>query len=181
MDSFDASYRSIPSRLSMIVPDSLGEAELKYVCGRRNAGIHRGRATVSSGQGRINRQQAVDLILKWLSAKNEIFAPPFARSQIDQLITGKLRNGLTTSGSPIGWLRQDNAYYKYGTPQIGAVELFATSTNKAIIQVKVTENMALYKNGLVDQRETGIKTNKVRYYLELMGNTWKIADYEVLD
>ena len=106
MDSFDASYRSIPSRLSMIVPDSLGEAELKYVCGRRNAGIHRGRATVSSGQGRINRQQAVDLILKWLSAKNEIFAPPFARSQIDQLITGKLRNGLTTSGSPIGWLRQ---------------------------------------------------------------------------
>lgn len=182
VDTIDESYRSVPSRLSTVVPDSIGESELKYVCGRRsNAGIQRGKATVSSGQGRIDRQQAVDVILKWLNAKNEIFAPPFSRSLIDQLTTGKLRNDLTTSGSPTGWLRQNNAYYKYGTPQIGAVEMFATSANKVTIQVKVTEDRALYKNGLVDQSETGIKTNKVRYYLELTGNTWKIADYQVLD
>jgi len=180
--SFDESYRSVPSRLSTVVPDTVGETQLKYVCGlRSNAGTQGGKATISSGQGRINRQQAVDVILKWLTAKNEIFAPPFSRSRIDQLTTGKLRNDLTTSGSPTGWLRQNNAYYKYGTPQIGAVEMFATSANKVTIQVKVTEDRALYKNGLVDQSETGIKTNKVRYYLELTGNTWKIADYQVLD
>ena len=182
VNSSDESYRSVPSRLSRIVPDSVGESGLKYVCGlRSNKGIQGGKATISSGQGRINRQQAVDVILKWLNAKNEIFAPPFGRSRINETTTGKLRNELTTSGSPVDWLRQNSAYYKYGAPQVGEVEMFATSANKAIIQVKVTEDRALYKNGLVDQRETGIKTNKVRYYLELAGNTWKIADYQVLD
>lgn len=128
----------------------------------------------------LNRDQAVSLINQWLQAKSEIFVPPFSSSKIDSLTTGRLYSDLTGRNGPVSWLKNNNAYYKFGTRRIDSVNSFSASANSATIEVTVTESRTLYVNGSVDSNSSGTDTSDIRYSLERSNGVWKISDFQVM-
>ena len=119
--------------------------------------------------------KAADLITQWLNAKSRIFAPPFDRESLGDLTTGVL---YADSLKAINFLLENNAYYQYGVQKVESIERFAASGNKATIEVKVTEDTTLYKNGKII--ESSFNTKLVRYNLEYWDGIWKIANSQVM-
>jgi tetratricopeptide (TPR) repeat protein len=130
----------------------------------------------------ITQEQAVNLITEWLQAKQQIFAPPFARQPIIELTTGELYTDLDRSDGPIAWLKNNNAYYRFGVQKVEAVEQFVANGNKAAIEVRLTEDRTLYRKGQIDLRQTDFETKLIRYSLQQSADgKWKIADYKTSD
>jgi ARC6-like, IMS domain len=123
----------------------------------------------------ITLGQASDLISKWLDAKPRIFAAPFDRQLLARMTTGIL---YADTGKAIDYLTTSNSHYRYGVQKIESVERFAASGNKATIEVKITEDATLYRNGKVDS--STFNTKLVRYSLEYWDGIWKIADSQVM-
>jgi serine/threonine-protein kinase len=119
--------------------------------------------------------KAADLITQWLNSKSKIFASPFDRAMLGNLTTGVL---YADSLKAINFLQENNAYYQYGVQKIESIERFAASGNKATIEVKVTEDTTLYKNGKII--ESSFNTKLVRYNLEYWDGIWKIANSQVM-
>ncbi len=123
----------------------------------------------------ITLGQASDLIGRWLDAKQKIFAPPFDRQLLAKMTTGILYSD-TVKG--IESLTSTNSHYRYGVQKIESVERFAASGNKATIEVRVTEDATVYRNGKVDT--SSFNTKLVRYTLEYWDGIWKIADSQIM-
>ena len=126
----------------------------------------------------ITSQEAVALITKWLDAKERMFAPPYSRQLAAELTTGVLYADLIKHDGPIAWLQNNNAYYQYGVKKVESVERFAADGDRASLEVIVTEDRTLYKNGRIAPQQSKFSTDKVRYTLQLVNGTWKIADYQ---
>jgi len=120
--------------------------------------------------------KAADLITQWLNSKSKIFAPPFDRAMLGDLTTGVL---YADSLKAINFLQENNAYYQYGVQKVESIERFAASGNKATIEVKVTEDTTLYKNGKII--ESSFNTKLVRYNLEQWDGLWRIANSQVMN
>lgn len=172
VDSIDVSNLPVPRSLKEVVPDSIGEAALNYVCGLR---------TDAGSSRQLGQSEAVSVIKQWFQAKKDIFAPPFSPSRIEEVTTGTLRNDLLGSSSPIAWLKNNNAYYRYGTQSIDSVNNFSSSSNQAVIEVSLTEEKVLYINGEVDPNHSKTSALNVRYFLEFSGGKWKVSDYRELN
>ncbi|MEG3861466.1 ARC6/PARC6 family protein [Microcoleus sp. herbarium12] len=123
----------------------------------------------------ITLGQASDLIGKWLDAKQKIFAPPFDRQLLAKMTTGILYSDTVKA---IDYLTASNSRYRYGVQKLESVERFAASGNKATIEVKITEDATLYKNGKVDS--SSFNTKLIRYSLEYWDGIWKIADSQLM-
>ena len=123
----------------------------------------------------ITLGQASDLISKWLDAKPRIFAPPFDRQLLAKMTTGILYGDTVKA---IDYLTSSNSHYRYGVQKLESVERFAASGKKATIEVKITEDATLYRNGKVDS--STFNTKLVRYTLEYWDGIWKIADSQVM-
>jgi hypothetical protein len=132
-------------------------------------------------QAALTQTQAVAIVTRWLQAKAEIFAPPFDQQQASQLTTGELYNSLVKPKGSLDWLKANRAYYRYGVQKVDAVIRFAAAENRATIELQVTEDRTLYRNGTIDPSQTDFTTRRVRYTLERTGGTWKIADYKTID
>ena len=126
----------------------------------------------------ITRPQAVDLVNRWLQAKQKIFAPPFDRQLIDEFTTGELYADLIKSDGAIAWLKANQGYYRFGVQKIGVVRQFVAGPRQATLEVPVTEDRTLYRNHQVDPNQTDFSTRLIRYSLELVNGKWKIADYK---
>ncbi|HAO09658.1 MAG TPA: hypothetical protein DCQ51_00360 [Planktothrix sp. UBA8407] len=120
--------------------------------------------------------KAADLITQWLNSKSKIFAHPFDRAMLGDLTTGVL---YADSLKAINFLQENNAYYQYGVQKVESIERFAASGNKATIEVKVTEDTTLYKNGKII--ESSFNTKLVRYNLEQWDGLWRIANSQVMN
>lgn len=131
--------------------------------------------------GTITQVQAVDLINQWLQAKQQIFASPFDRQLVDQLTTGELSKNLAQPSGVMAWLKNNQAYYRFGVQKVESVERFVANGNKATVEVKVTEDRTLYRNGKVDASQTDFETRLIRYTLQSVDGRWKIADYKTTD
>lgn len=129
----------------------------------------------------ISQQQAVDLVNQWLQAKSEIFAPPFDSQSVQQLTTGELYRSLTEPEGAIAWLKDNEAYYRFGVQKVESVERFAAGPRKATVEIKITEDRTLYRDGQIDPSQTDFETRLVRYNLESVDGGWKIADYKTVD
>jgi ARC6-like, IMS domain len=129
---------------------------------------------ISQGQN-ITLGQASDLIGRWLDAKQKIFAPPFDRQLLAKMTTGILYGDTIKA---IDYLTSTNSHYRYGVQKVESVERFAASGNKATIEVRVTEDATVYRNGKVDS--SSFNTKVVRYTLEYWDGIWKIADSQVM-
>ena len=123
----------------------------------------------------ITLGQASDLISKWLEAKQRIFAPPLDRQLLAKMTTGIL---YTDTVKAMDNLINSNSQYRYGVQKVESVERFAASGNKATIEVKVTEDATVYRNGKVDS--SSFNTKLVRYTLEYWDGIWKIADSQIM-
>ncbi|NET91337.1 MAG: DUF4101 domain-containing protein [Kamptonema sp. SIO1D9] len=148
---------------------------------RGNLGATSNSNSSSSFSRQITQQQALSLVSRWTQAKSQIFAPPFEARLISDLTTGELYDSLTDANGAIAWLRNNQAYYRFGVQKIESVERFVASETKATIEVKVTEDRTLYREGEIDPSQTEFDTQVIRYSLELVGNVWKIADYKTVD
>jgi ARC6-like, IMS domain len=126
-------------------------------------------------------EQAVGLITQWLQAKQQIFAPPFNRDLATELTTGELYVALVEQNGVMDWLQDNEAYYRFGVQDIGAVERFAANNNRATIEVEVTEERTLYQNGNVNPDYTNFDTELVRFSLESVNGNWRIADYKTVN
>jgi hypothetical protein len=163
-----------------VVPDSVGEQIFRYVCSLRGWGDDRSYPAGSDynqpTQPRISRVEALNLIQNWLEAKQEIFAPPYNVSTARRLTTGTFQAELVNYNGPINWLRDNNAWYRYRNQTIDEVQMFATSQDgKAVIQVKISEDVSYYSENQVVPSQSGLKTTTVRYTLERINGVWKIS------
>jgi len=129
----------------------------------------------------ITQDQAVNIINQWLQAKQQVFAPPFNTQSVAALTAGELATELVKPDGTVAWLKKNNAYYRFGVQKIESVERFLTNRDKATIEVRVTEDRTLYRNGKVDPSRTDFQTRLVRYSLQSNDGKWKIADYKTAD
>lgn len=110
-----------------------------------------------------------------------MFAPPYNRNPALELTTNEQYQKVAGAKGTIDWLQSNKAYYKYGVIKIDGIDQFAANGDKATIQVRVTEERTLYKsNGKIDPNETDFKTRTVRYNLQLVDGSWKIASSQIL-
>lgn len=129
----------------------------------------------------ITQQQAVELINQWLQAKQQIFAPPFNSQLVAQLTTGELYGELAKPDGTTTWLKNNNAYYRFGVQKVESVKRFVASADKATLEVSVTEDRTLYRNGKVDPSQTDFETRLIRYSLQSVDGVPKIADYKTVE
>jgi serine/threonine-protein kinase len=129
----------------------------------------------------ISQQEAVSLVDAWLQAKRVMFAPPYKRQIAADIATGDQYDKVAGSNGSIDWLESSNAYYQFGVQKIDGVDQFSANGNQATIQVRVTEDRTLYKNGKIDPNETDFKTRTVIYNLQLVDGRWKIASSKIIN
>ena len=125
----------------------------------------------------ISRQEAVDLIQKWLNAKEQIFAPPYNRNLASEILTGRAYE--CNLGS-IDWLQSNGAYYSYGVRRIDKITQFAESGENATIEVKFTEQRTLHNaNGGIDRKASKFGQSKMLYNLRRDNGQWKISYFRL--
>lgn len=129
----------------------------------------------------LTQQQAVTLINQWLQAKTNIFAPPFEQQLVNDLTTGELQSSLIKADGVMSWLQNNNAYYRFGVQKLESVERFVSSGDKATLEVKITEERTLYRDGVVAPNQTNFDTEQIRYSLEFVDGKWRISDYKTVD
>ncbi|KYC38519.1 serine/threonine protein kinase [Scytonema hofmannii PCC 7110] len=128
----------------------------------------------------IAESEARNLINKWLQAKRVMFAPPYDSQPAAELTTGSQYESTAGEEGSINSLKKDGHSYKYGVQTIDSVDEFSVNGDRAILQVKVTEDRTLLdRNGNILPKETDFKTRTVRYTLEFIDGRWKIASTEI--
>ncbi|KAF3887898.1 MULTISPECIES: protein kinase domain-containing protein [Nostocales] len=126
--------------------------------------------------------EARDLINKWLLAKRVMFAPPYDPQPAAELTTGSQYESTAGEEGSINSLKKDGHSYRYRVQTIDSVDEFSVNGDRAIIQVKVTEDRTLLdRNGNILPKETDYKTRTVRYNLEFADDRWKIASTEIIN
>lgn len=126
----------------------------------------------------ISKQEAVELLSNWQNAKRQIFAYPFDFRLLERYQTDKKYQDNVGS---VDWLRENNAYYKYGVQSIDSIEEFFVSSNRATIDVVITEQRTFYMNNrVVNDGNTAFDTRLVRYNLVEENGQWKIEDYNTV-
>ncbi|BAU08140.1 protein kinase domain-containing protein [Fischerella sp. NIES-3754] len=145
----------------------------------------------------ISQTAAVEVLKNWITAKREIFAPPYRTDIGEELLTGKAyRDNIKKTYDPdlclanggkeeeclssVDWLQRNNAHYNYGVQSLDAVKNFKASGDQATIEVEITEERTLIKDGKVDPTNTSFDTLLVRYSLESENGQVKIADYKTI-
>ncbi|PLZ93019.1 serine/threonine protein kinase [Fischerella muscicola CCMEE 5323] len=145
----------------------------------------------------ISQTAAVEVLKNWITAKREIFAPPYRTDIGEQLLTGKAyRDNIKKTDDPdlclangskeeeclssVDWLQRNNAHYNYGVQSLDAVKNFKASGDQATIEVEITEERTLIKDGKADPTNTSFDTLLVRYSLESENGQVKIADYKTV-
>jgi len=123
----------------------------------------------------LTMDQARSIVEQWLSAKQQIFAPPFDTSVADRIVAnGPLWSDLTKTGGSIDWLRGNDSHYTYNLVRINNVISFTPSSDMPSIVISVTEDSVLHSpRGTTPSRSTNIWT----YTLKEEGGTWKLWDY----
>lgn len=124
----------------------------------------------------LPKMEAVGVINRYLDAKDRIFASPFDRQLASNLLTGNLYYDLTKSGGSIDWLQQNNAYYRYGFRKAEPLAHYVNNNNLAQIDVKITQQLSLYKNGGIAEDKNSIKDYRVTLLLE--NGSWKISEIQ---
>ena len=122
----------------------------------------------------ITKQEAVNLVNKYLQAKSEILSPPFDRELASEVLTGKALHDMIKPEGTIDWLIQNNAYYRYGTRKAEPLALFWSDNNQGELDVKIYEELYFYKNNKL------AKSNKYsgdfNFKFQKENGVWKIHD-----
>lgn len=123
----------------------------------------------------LTEQKALELVEGWLQAKQKAFAAPFQLESVYRYTTGEYRDGRLGA---INWLREKNAYYVFHSSKVEPTGVFWHEGNKAMIEVKVTEDSSLYVNNQRDSGHSGFSQKVYRYILSIDSDSWKISNSE---
>lgn len=124
----------------------------------------------------LTEEEAKQVIIRWQNAKPNVFAYPFDRQLASQFATGKLLEDVVKSGGSIDWLKQNNAFYKYGFNSVGTPRIISSDGYQAVIEVRMIQQYTMYMNGKVDQSASGYDDKINRFVLRKENGTWKISD-----
>jgi hypothetical protein len=121
----------------------------------------------------ITSEQAIMLVEKWLSAKQIMYFPPYNHQNLAAFTTGQqYREAI----DEINRLQSENGYWKYYSQSIEAVNNFSVNGDNAVIQVTITEDLALYENGEINLEKSGMKTTTGKFSFQFIDGQWKISD-----
>jgi hypothetical protein len=126
----------------------------------------------------LTQDQALEIVKNWYRAKPKIFGPPFDRSLVDQLATGKLHYDTTKSDGSMAWLQNNDSYYTYSKSEITNVVSFSTSGIRPALTISLFENLTLYGPKGIDRGASGSYSADFTYFFEKANGTWKIYHYE---
>ncbi|MEA5580397.1 ARC6/PARC6 family protein [Nodularia harveyana UHCC-0300] len=129
---------------------------------------------LSANTSSLSKLEAVNVINRYLIAKQRIFGPEFDRELAATVATGKVYKDIVRPGGRIDSLRQDNAYWKYGFQKAEPLAYFSHNGNYAEINVKISEELFYYENDRLKENKTNIQD--YIFILKLEDGTWKIAD-----
>ncbi len=128
----------------------------------------------------ITDTEVAKLIKTWLEAKEKMFSPPYNSKIANELTTGDFYEKIAGANGSINWLKNNNAYYKYGVQRLDSIEQFFANNDSATIKVRITEEYSLYRNGKIDPNETDFKTLTIIYNLKFIEGKWKISNSRTL-
>lgn len=109
-----------------------------------------------------------------------MFSPPYNSQIANELTTGDFYEKIAGADGSINWLKNNNAYYKYGVQRLDSIEQFFANNDSATVKVRITEEYSLYRNGKVDPNETDFKTLTIIYNLKFIEGKWKISNSRTL-
>lgn len=122
----------------------------------------------------ISKQEAVNLIDRYLQAKSDILSPPFDRQIASELLTGKALHDIVKPEGTIDWLINNNAYYRYGERRAEPLALFWSNNDRGELDLKIYEEIYFYKNNKL------AKSNKYsgdfNFKFQKENGVWKIYD-----
>ena len=124
----------------------------------------------------LTKDQALEIVKNWYSAKPKIFGPPFDRSLVDQLATGEFHYNKTKSDGSIAWLKNNNSYYTYRKSEIIQLVSFVNSPSRPSLTVNVSEDLTLHTPKGIDRSASGSFTSKFTYFFTKENGVWKISD-----
>lgn len=94
----------------------------------------------------ISKQEAVNLVNKYLQAKSDILSPPFDRQIASELLTGEALHEIVKSEGTIDWLINNNAYYRYGERRAEPLALFWSDSDRGELDLQIYEELYFYKD-----------------------------------
>lgn len=124
----------------------------------------------------LNKNQALELVNSWLTAKSRIFAPPFDKQLLGNLVSsnGPLYEEITSPNKGIDYLRSSDSFYTFETPEVTAYSFFSSGENPEL-KVNVNEDYTLH---IKNKRSDTKNNNQVFFYsFEKEDGQWKIYDY----
>jgi hypothetical protein len=130
--------------------------------------------SLEESTGSFTEQDAVNLVDQWLAAKAKIYAPPYATQLVASLTTGAVYEELMEPGGSIDWLRQNKAYYTYGSHKATSVGGFLSNDNMAQVDILVQQELSYYENGRLSRNEKVSEVYQFSFRLE--NGAWKISD-----
>ena len=126
----------------------------------------------------LTKPEAVNLLNRYLIAKEKIFGSEFDRQLAASLTTGEVYSDIVKPGGRIDSLKADRAYWKYGERRVKPLEYFSVNGNQAQIDVTITEELFYYENNIFQKSQKVVKD--YRFIFQLENGTWKIADRKIL-
>ena len=120
---------------------------------------------------KFTESNAIALIDRWLSAKSQIFAPPYNVALANQLLTGKLA---TDVNNGMYNLKQSGNFYKYSNQKVTRVINFQSNSKQARIEVEIIEKVMYYEQGNLVSNNSN--SYVYVYDFEKLGSEWKISE-----
>lgn len=128
----------------------------------------------SAASNTLTQEEAVNLIERYLQAKEKIFAPPFDRQLAASLTTDTVYNEIVKPGGSIDWLQQNNAYYQYGGRSVQGTGYFSATDNKAEVEVAIKQEVYFYSNDTLNKSTAD--SSIYRFTLKQENGNWKISE-----
>ena len=126
----------------------------------------------------LSESDALDIVNNLVSAKNQIFAPPFNLQLLSELTTGEAYE--KRKGS-VDWLQNNNAFYSYGNFQVRRAGSFGIQDNQANLSVEIFESPKLYINGKIDRSQSQPSRGRYICNFRFEDGKWKIASLTKVD
>jgi ARC6-like, IMS domain len=136
----------------------------------------------STGQGSIlTRDDASNLIGRWLEAKKSVFGPNYEKSRAEELMTGFAyeRNITANAGdeeSSVDYLSSNRMYYTYSDQRVHEIkDVREVSSSEVIVRAIVTEKRTLHNTQKGTTRSSSTEAARSCYQFTKVNGNWKIS------
>jgi hypothetical protein len=127
----------------------------------------------------FSRQEALQLVNRWMQAKRTIFGPSYDTELVSKLTTRNIYEEVLGTNGSLAELRQNNAFYRYGQQNVTPLGFSLVNQQQATIDVSISEELSSYESN--ELQKTWTNSQDYRYTLTLDGGQWKLSEREKID